>query len=172
MSEPTRMVWPPGFDPRHAPVHTVNELFIPAPPGAVWAPLIHAALWPTWYANSRNVRLEGEGELLGPETRFRWTTFGVPVRTVVEEFGPPHRLAWRGEGLGARGYHAWTLLPVAGGTRVVTEEVQFGLVPRLGRGLLRAALLREHQRWLKGLSRLACAAERVKGARRSGKPLG
>jgi hypothetical protein len=150
--------WPPGMEPEIAPVYTRNELEMEAPPVAVWRWLVRATAWPDWYANSRNVVIDGGGTDLAPGARFHWTTFHVRVHTVVEEFVPEERLAWSGKGLGARGYHGWVIEPRTTGCRVVTEETQHGLVPSLGRLYLRRGLLREHQRWLEGLARMARSA--------------
>jgi hypothetical protein len=39
--------------------------------------------------------------------------------------------------------------------RVITEETQVGPLTTVGRWYLRRGLLREHQNWLEGLSRMA-----------------
>src|SRR5262249_49852268 len=87
--------------------------------------------------------------------RFSWWTFGVPVSTVVLELVPARRLAWRGEGLGSMGYHAFDLEPTARGTHLVTEETQRGAAVRVPRPLITRGLLPFHQRWLEGLARAA-----------------
>ncbi len=148
--------WPPGFEVEGAPVHTVNELEMDAPVERVWAWLVRAPLWPSFYGNCKRVVIEhGTTESLDLGTVFSWTTFGIRVRTTVEEFVVNERLAWSGVALGSRGFHAWVLETRASGCRVVTEEVQRGWVPAVGRVWLRRALLREHQNWLEGLARVA-----------------
>jgi len=148
--------WPAGLHPDEAPVYTRNALDISAPPGIVWTWLVRAARWPEWYGNCKNLKFVSEpGPDLKPGTVFEWTTFGVRVRTRVEEFEPPSRLAWLGTGPGARGYHGWLIERTGEGCRVVTEETQRGIVPSLGRWFLQRALLRQHQIWLEGLARLA-----------------
>jgi uncharacterized protein YndB with AHSA1/START domain len=148
--------WPPDLLPAESPVHTRNELRIRADPSVVWAWLVRAQEWPRWYSNCKDVRFQFKpGPDLAMGTRFSWTTFGVRVDTTVQEFVAPRRLAWRGSGLGACGYHAWVLEPLDGGCHVITEETQAGLVPSLARAFLRRGLLREHQSWLEGLARVA-----------------
>jgi len=147
--------WPDALAPAVAHVHTVNVLEVGTTPAQLWPWLIRAARWPELYGNARRVRIEGGGDELATGVAFRWWTFGVPVRTVVDDLEAGARLAWRGTGLGARGYHAWILEPIAGGTRVTTEETQRGAAVWLGRPLLRRGLLRWHQRWIEGLARAA-----------------
>jgi hypothetical protein len=145
--------WPADCRPEGAPVYAYNTLEIPAAPERIWGWLIRAELWPDWYANARDVRIDGERRELAPGARFTWTTFGVRVTTVIEEFEPYARLAWRGSGLGASGYHGWVIQPLGAACRVVTEETQRGFVPWLGQRLLRRGLQIQHQRWLEGLAR-------------------
>lgn len=156
MSPPSVVRWPAGARPEGAAVHTYNALAIAAPPPRVWAWLVRATAWPSYYGNARNVRFENApGPDLKLGTRFTWTTFGVRVDTTVVELVANERLAWRGETLGGTGYHGWVIEPTPTGCHVVTEETQRGLVPSLGRWFLRRGLLTQHQRWLEGLARIA-----------------
>jgi uncharacterized protein YndB with AHSA1/START domain len=145
--------WPDRYHPSRAPVHVVNELTIPASCEQVWAWLIRAPLWPSWYSNASDVRLvdRPQSELrLG--TMFTWKTFGLRVKSTVQEFVPVERLAWSARGLGVDGYHAWLLLPRQSGTHVITEETQYGALARVQRLLLPGRMRRAHQRWLENLS--------------------
>ena len=131
----------------------VNELTIPAPCEHVWSCLIRAPLWPTWYPNASNVRLldNPQSELrLG--TMFTWRTFGVPLRSTVQEFVPQERLAWTAHGIGVDAYHAWLLLPRSAGTHVITEETQYGVLARMQKIFLPGRMKRGHQLWLENLS--------------------
>jgi uncharacterized protein YndB with AHSA1/START domain len=151
-----RVRFPPEFSPLRCPVHSYNEIVAPVAPEKVWAALIRAEQWPTWYPHCKRLKFEsGSGPDLALGTRFSWSTLGVRVTTTVEEFEPPHRLAWRGAGAGSAGYHGWVIAPRADGTLVVTEESQHGLVSSLGRFFLRRALLHVHQIWLERLVAVA-----------------
>lgn len=155
--------WPQRFDPRRAPVFVSNELTASASPEAVWAWLISAPRWPTYYSNSANVALNGGGDQLGAGTTFRWKTFGVNLRTEVTEFEPVQRIAWHAKGVGVDAYHAWLLTPTAdGGCHILTQETQHGWLVRLGKLLMPNRMHRQHQRWLEGLAATA----------RSGPPAG
>ncbi len=145
--------WPERFHPNRAPVHVVNELLIPAPCEQVWAWLIRAPLWPTWYPNSSDVGLvdSPQSELrLG--TMFTWRTFGVRLKSTVQEFVPNERLAWDARGMGVDAYHAWLLLPRPSGTHVVTEETQYGTMARLQKLFMPGRMRRAHDLWLEKLS--------------------
>ncbi|MFF5174681.1 SRPBCC family protein [Micromonospora sp. NPDC000089] len=143
--------WPVGLDPVDTPVYVRNELVVPLPAERVWARLVAAADWPTWYASASRVALPDGDDRLGPGTGFRWVTLGVRVTCVVDRWEPHRVLGWTGRAVGGRGHHRWLLSPVPGGTRVVTEETQAGPLPSAGRWWLRAALLSRHQRWLEGI---------------------
>jgi uncharacterized protein YndB with AHSA1/START domain len=129
-----------------------------AAPERVWAWLIRATLWPTWYVNSANVEiLEGKGPDLHKGTRFRWRTFGVTVTSTVLEYVPRERIAWDAQAIGLDAYHAWVLQPSALGCRVLTEESQCGWLARLGRLFMPNHMYKFHQVWLEGLAAKAHA---------------
>ena len=146
------IAWPEKYDPSRAPVHVRNELSIAAPCERVWAWLIRARAWPSWYPNSSRVRfIDGTPPDLAPGTRFRWRTFSVGIESRVAEFVPPHRIAWDAQGIGVDAYHAWLLEPAAEGCRVITEETQYGFVARAGKLVLPNRMFRGHQLWLERL---------------------
>jgi hypothetical protein len=147
--------WPEEFAPSRAPIHVRNELEIAAPPSTAWAWLIRASDWPSWYANSRDVRIEGGARDLGPGVTFRWKTFGVSLISRVEEFVPIERLAWTGRGIGVWVYHAWLLRPTQGGCLLVTEETQYGFLSRLSHLFMPSRMHRLHQVWLEALAKKA-----------------
>jgi len=150
--------WPDYYQPRNCPVHVRNELDMAAAPERVWAWLIRATLWPTWYVNSANVEiLEGKGPDLHKGTRFRWRTFGVTVTSTVLEYVPRERIAWDAQAIGLDAYHAWVLQPSALGCRVLTEESQCGWLARLGRLFMPNHMYKFHQVWLEGLAAKAHA---------------
>jgi len=143
--------WPEKYAPERAHVHVKNELEMDATPEAVWAWLVRAKLWPTWYANSEKVEVEGGGPDLGPGVSFRWKTFGVSLHSRVEEFVPQERMAWSARGMGIDAYHAWLIVPTPAGCHVTTEETQLGLLPRLNKAVRPNHMSRKHQDWLEGL---------------------
>ena len=94
MVESNKILWPARYEPANCPVHVRNELVMASNPETVWAWLIRAQLWPTWYPNSANIQfLTGQPPELALGTRFRWKTFGITIESTVKEFVPYERLA-------------------------------------------------------------------------------
>lgn len=153
MAIETEIEWPDRFDPHIAPVHVRNELIMEASCEAVWAWLVRAELWPTWYSNSRNIRFI---EKLPPDlqlgTRFEWKTFGISLVSTVVEFIPEKKLAWNAEGLGISAYHSWLLQKTEAGCRAVTEETQYGWLARLNNRFRPKNMSAKHQNWLEALA--------------------
>lgn len=151
--------WPPGTEPAGAAVFAHNVRVIGADAADLWRLLVAAEDWPRWYWNARQVEVLGGTDVLGPQTAFRWRTFGVVVHSQVVEYVPPVRLGWTWWATGLYGYHGWRLDEHPGGTRVVTEETQRG--PRAVRLAipLRLALPAGHWLWLAGLARQASRSD-------------
>ncbi|MCM3877314.1 MAG: SRPBCC domain-containing protein [Thermoanaerobaculia bacterium] len=149
--------WPERYDPARAPVHVSNEIDISALPEAVWAWLVRAPLWPSWYPNSEDVVVDGGASELALGVTFTWRTFGVAIRSTVLEFEPFERIAWNAFGLGVEAYHAWEVTPAPAGSHVLTEETQSGWAARLGSIVFPNRMSKLHQIWLERL------AEKAKG---------
>jgi hypothetical protein len=144
--------WPDRYDPFRAPVHVANEIDTPAPPEAIWAWLVRAPLWPSWYPNAKDVVVEGGGSELALGVTFTWRTFGVGIRSTVLEFVPCERIAWNAFGLGVDAYHAWEITRTPAGAHVVTEETQYGWTAWLGSIVFPSRMSKFHQIWLERLS--------------------
>ncbi len=151
------MHWPFGTEPEHSIVHARNEIVIPAAPERIWRWLCRAERWPEWYSNCRWIRFpEFDGPDLDPGTEFVWKTFGVQVRSQVLTYNRPLELGWDATAIGLRAYHGWLFEVIdRDHTRIITEETQSGPVPRIIGWYLRRRLLKKHQEWLDGLSRMA-----------------
>ena len=152
----TVISWPDEHTPERSAFHAVNELQMPAEREHVWAWLCRPDLWPTYYSNAKFIKhLEGPWPELQLGSRFRWWSFGAFVTSQVVGYEPPGRIAWDAKVLGGRGYHGWVLREQEGGTFVRTEETQKGLGIQVVKPVLRPMMVRLHQRWLEGLSRVA-----------------
>ena len=149
----SRVIWPARYAPDVAPVHVSNEILIDAPPEVVWAWLIRARTWPSWYSNSNNVRQADGGELgdLALGTVFCWNTFSVSIESTVREFEVARRIAWDAKGFGVDAYHAWVLTECPGGCHVLTEESQYGWGAKLLNFLMPQRMWNGHQLWLESL---------------------
>lgn len=143
--------WPGRFRPSVAPVHVRNDIEVGASPERVWTKIVRATEWPAWYPNSADVALDGGGADLRAGAHFRWVTFGVRLRSTVEEFEPPFRLAWSARGTGVDVYHAWLITPTSAGCHVLTEESQHGFLARLDHVLRPHRMTKGHQMWLENL---------------------
>ena len=157
MSEGETVIsWPDEHTPERSVFHAVNELQMQAEPDVVWAWLCRPDLWPTYYSNAKFIKhLGGAWPELKLGSRFRWWSFGAFVTSEVVEYEPPERISWDAKVPGGRGYHGWVLRPASGGTYVRTEETQKGPGIQVAKPLLRPMMVRFHQRWLEGLSRVA-----------------
>jgi len=119
--------WPVGFSPKQTNAFVHNQIFIHAPAKVIWSNLVHANDWPSWYSNSADVQIMNpDDDRLGPQSQFKWKTFGFPVSSRVNEFVPDIRLGWFGDGTGIHAYHAWLIIEKSNGCEVVTEETQNG----------------------------------------------
>jgi uncharacterized protein YndB with AHSA1/START domain len=152
----TAISWPDQHTPEGSAFWAVNELQIPAAPEVVWAWLCRPDLWPRYYSNARLIRhLDGPWPTVELGTRWRWLTFGAFITSEITEYARGERLAWSAKSLAGSGHHGWVLHGESDGTFVRTEETQKGLGMRLIRPGLKPLMVRMHQRWLEGLSRVA-----------------
>src|SRR3984957_8187191 len=152
--------WPAGFDPANADLFSHNELVINAPCERVWQHIIDAAKWPEWYPNSKDVRITN-GTVLAEDTLFRWTTFGLPLESKINEFVPYTRIGWYGYALGTTPstehsfYHTWFLTSAGDACRVVTDEVGMGKDAAHLRETDESLMHRGHDLWLATLKWMA-----------------
>jgi Polyketide cyclase / dehydrase and lipid transport len=93
--------WPDGFHPEQADLFAHNEIVVHASCEKVFANIVEAEAWPSWYPNSHNVSvLNGPDGKLRKGARFSWDTFGVHIESRVHEFVPGSRIGWFGDGTG------------------------------------------------------------------------
>ena len=143
--------WPQGFDPATADLFSHNALLIEADCERVWRHIVEAAKWPDWYPNAKDVRIVGDGgTALQADTTFRWTTFGIPLESRINEFVPYTRIGWYGyaPGTAPSFYHTWYLTPQGDGCLVVTDEVGKGRDAAQLRDTDESLMHRGHDLWL------------------------
>jgi hypothetical protein len=90
----TEVHWPAGYSPRTADIYSHNEVVIHASPSTVWIRLIAVEQWPTWCSTAQNVKIISSEKVLGPHSKFRWITVGVPLETTVAKYVPNERLEY------------------------------------------------------------------------------
>ena len=119
--------WQDGFHPEQADLFAHNEIVVHASCEKVFALIADAQVWPLWYPNSHNVKLQNSADgKLHRGTRFLWDTFGVHIERSVREFVPNSRIGSFGDGTGMHAYHTFLLLKTDEGCHIVTEEVVKG----------------------------------------------
>jgi uncharacterized protein YndB with AHSA1/START domain len=119
--------WPDGFYPEQAELFAHNEIVVHASCENVFANIVDAQAWPSWYPNSQNVKLLNTPDgKLHEGTRFSWDTFGVHIESRVHEVVPNSRIGWFGDGTGMNAYHTFLLSKTDEGCHIVTEEVVKG----------------------------------------------
>jgi uncharacterized protein YndB with AHSA1/START domain len=143
--------WPQGLGPHDVDFFVHNEAWIDAPPENVWANLIDATQWPSWYSNSADVHIDGDQQKLAKDVTFHWKTFGFPVASTVDVFEPNREIGWSVEIPAFRLHHAWVLIPERGGTRVITEEAQKGAIAIKFRLEQPNAMYDGHDWWMSAL---------------------
>ena len=107
----------------NAPLTTRKEIFILAPPEAVWQLHTDINHWADWRSDISSATLEG---LLQPGSVFVWKTPGVMITSTLQEVETNRRIGWTGTGFGTKAAHVWTLEPRDNGTLVITEESMSG----------------------------------------------
>jgi Polyketide cyclase / dehydrase and lipid transport len=123
--------WPDGCDPGHADLFAHNTIIIDAAAETIWAKLVAAAAWPTWYSNASDVVVNDPSGILSDGVTFDWTTFGLKIASTIAEYVPHTRIGWYGTGDQLRAYHSWLLIPRNGNsTYVVMEETGMGPAAR------------------------------------------
>ena len=159
------IVWPEGYLPGTTDNFVSNEVIVAGLGAAdVWPLLADATKWPSYYANSADVRFyDGKGPVLTEGDRFFFKTFGFPVEAQVTEYvppanGQPGRVAWHGwageEGSAERldVIHAWLVEDLPGGrVRVLTQESQKGKPAQALATSKPNIMINGHQDWLTGL---------------------
>ena len=149
--------WPSGFEPPVAKLYVRNERTMYAPLEAVWAWLIAAPRWTSWFPSATNIKLPAGATTLAAGMSFTWSQSGVALRTQIREFQPHKRIAWYAESPLIKAYHTWDLQGDGAVTRAITDETQNGLLPVLGKPILKPRMLAVHDDWLERLERQAAS---------------
>jgi hypothetical protein len=148
--------WPIGFSPKTADLYAHNEIMIDAPVSVIFRHIREAEKWPEWYSNSQHVVIHGNDKLLKKDTEWDWDTFGVHIKSHINEFVVNGRIGWFGNGPGMRAYHTWYLIPKGEHkTFVIMEECVYGAGAKDLRQKDPAVMHRGHELWdttLKALS--------------------
>ncbi len=152
--------WPAQYEPERATFFVHNQIDIAASPQTIWDVLIEAETWPAWYEGAFNVEVPDSPDgRLTPDASFTWKTMGFNFTSVMTEWEPPYRLAWESRRGAIQAYHAWLITPVDGGSRLVTDESQFGFLATMQSLFMPNKLRRLHNVWLAAIKERAEARE-------------
>ena len=152
--------WPSGAAPDDCPVYVHNEIIVAAKPAVVWAWLVRPDLWPGWFDGASGVKGEGTNPVLVVGTQLAWHMIGADIRVEVKRVDVGTRLEWEGGAGGVHAYHTWLIEPAPdGGTRIVTDETERGVLPWLLRGFIHGRVHDAHQAWIESLGRVAAKGE-------------
>lgn len=144
--------WPEGLGTENCRILSHNQIWTPLSPQILWDKLVRAPLWPGWYPNSREVKIQDGSSELKMGSEFTWKTFGLKVRSKVLIYEPFENLGWDAQEIfGWRGFHGWRFIPKDSGTLVITQEVQKGVGDFLLAPLVKKTLEKGHQVWLEQL---------------------
>jgi hypothetical protein len=151
--------WPPQYEPTKSKFYVHNEIDIKATPVKVWAILIAAKKWESYYKGAENVVLVNTaGENLAENTIFTWKTMGLNFESIIKEFAPNERLSWESRKKQIQGYHAWLILPTADGCKLITDESQNGWLTFFEKTFQPNKLRRLHDVWLAEIKKKAESA--------------
>jgi len=154
--------WPQGrgFDPATNPVFAHNAIVLPdVTPAAAFEAVARPADWSRYYENAELLPPGAPPPALHLDACFEFRTFATRQRCRVLEYEAPFLLGWEARMPGNRAYHRWLFEPVDGGTRVVTEECNTGLLAHLN-PVMSEALHAAHGLWLSGLAAHLAATQR------------
>ncbi len=120
----------------------------------MWEILTTFDRWPDWNPEISSVSMSGPP---AAGASFRWGDEFTAIRSTIERFEPPRRIAWTSRTLGVTVVNDWLVQPRQDYTVVWEDESMDGLVARL----LRRPLQKSLDRWLRnGLHHLKAEAER------------
>lgn len=145
--------WPQQFTPESAVLFAHNQIHIEASCAQAWSYLVNATQWPQWYSNASNIQIEGGGNQLQAGSAFTWNTFGLQVKSRVQEFVVNERLGWFGNTADLAAYHTWLLVPETKGCHVITEEVVKGTGAVAMKAKHPDGMHKGHELWLTSLKK-------------------
>ena len=152
--------WPAGYELSETQFYIHNQVDIQASPETVWGILIEAERWPDWYEGMRDVKvLNAADGILTDDSQMTFNTMKRDFEGTITEFMPYERLAWETVSDDLSAYHAWLIVPMESGCRVVTAESQHGKLARLQKVFRPHKLKRLHDVWLAELKKKAEAAQ-------------
>lgn len=141
--------WPDDYKPEESKFFVHNEIDINASPETVWSVLIQADEWEEYYEGASDLTLQDNSDgRLSENSVFTWKTMGLDFTSTIKEFEAPYRLSWESDKKSIRGYHAWHIIPIENGCKLITSEAQHGFMTFLQKVFVPNKLERLHDEWL------------------------
>lgn len=148
--------WPKAYQPEKSRFYVHNEIEINASPEQVWAVLIDALKWETWYIGAKNVQMLDSNDLTLKEgCKFSWETMGLSFVSEIKAFENHRYLAWESKKKSIQGYHVWLIVPTDSGCKVITDESQNGWLTFFERTFQGKKLKKLHDVWLLELKKIS-----------------
>lgn len=149
-----KMNWPANYEPSKSKFYVHNEIEINAKPEIVWAYLIDALKWQSWYKGAQNVSfIEPTDTVLNSKSVFIWETMGLKFQSTIMEFEPNRLLTWESKKKSIQGYHGWLIVATEKGCKVITDESQKGWLTFFEKTFQGKKLKRLHDVWLAELKK-------------------
>ena len=153
-SNSEKINWPANYEPSKSKFYVHNEIEVNAKPEIVWAYLINALKWQSWYKGAKNVSFtEPSDTILNSKSVFTWETMGLKFQSTIKEFEPNRLLAWESKKKSIQGYHVWLIIATEKGCKVITEESQNGWLTFFEKTFQGKKLKKLHNIWLTELKK-------------------
>jgi uncharacterized protein YndB with AHSA1/START domain len=146
--------WPTEYEPTKSKFYVHNEIEINAKPEIVWAYLIDALKWQSWYKGAKNVTFTNQADtVLNANSIFNWETMGLKFQSTIKQFEPNRLLAWESKKKSIQGFHVWLIIPTEKGCKVITDESQNGWLTFFEKTFQGKKLKKLHDVWLTELKK-------------------
>jgi uncharacterized protein YndB with AHSA1/START domain len=137
---------------QQAPLVAKKEIFIQAPPQAVWKIHTDINAWSQWQPGIASSKLDGP---LTAGAVFQWKPGGMTINSTIEVVEPNERIGWTGTAIGTQARHIWTFKLHKDGTLLTTEESMNGWLPRALKSVMPRFLEESLDIWLQSLKKQA-----------------
>ena len=148
------IIWPSAYKLSKSKFYVHNEIEINASPEIVWAFLIDALKWQSWYLGAKNVLFTNSTDtVLNSSSAFKWQTMGLTFTSSVKQFESNRLLAWESVKKSIQRYYIWLIVSIDKGCKVITEEAQNGWLTFFEKTFQRNKLKKLHDVWLAALKK-------------------
>ncbi len=137
---------------QQAPLIAKKDIFIQAPPQAIWKIHTDINAWSQWQPGITLSKLEG-APIVGAV--FQWKSGGITINSTVQVVEPNERIGWTGKATGTQAKHIWTLKPDKSGTLLTTEESMDGWLINVLKVVMPKFLDESLDIWLQSLKKQA-----------------